>query len=272
MSTAPSASEVAAYREHGYVIPDRPLFAPDAFAALRQRFAAIETDAAATYGLEPEQLDKPHYLYPDLFAWLLHPRVLDLVEGFIGPDIGLFTSHFISKPARTGKRVPWHEDSSYWQRLFEPIDDICTVWLAIDPSTTANGCLRVVPGSHRNGYSRYSPVADPAAAVFGAEIDADQMDARRAVDLVLEPNHCSVHHARIIHGSEPNRSPQRRCGLTMRYFSTRCRFEPSAMPASFQIFLARGRDHAGNHYGLPGVANQAWIDELLAGRVQRTHL
>ena len=105
----------------------------------------------------PEHMDVPHFIHPSLFEWLFDDRVLDLVEPIIGPDIALFSSHFICKPAGTGKRVPWHEDSAYWGNALEPMK-VVTVWLAIDPSTTANGCMYVVPRSHDDGYSEYEPV------------------------------------------------------------------------------------------------------------------
>ena len=57
-------------------------------------------------------MDVPHFKHPELFEWLLADEVLDFVEAFIGPDIALWSSHFISKPPGDGKRVPWHEDSA----------------------------------------------------------------------------------------------------------------------------------------------------------------
>ena len=79
-------------------------------------------------------MDVPHFAHPELFGWLLADEVLDFVEAFIGPDIVLWSSHFISKPPGDGKRVPWHEDSAYWnERLSE--HEVLTVWLAIDDST-----------------------------------------------------------------------------------------------------------------------------------------
>ena len=72
----------------------------------------------------------------------------------------------------------------------------------------------------------------------------------RAVAVELQPNQASLHDGRIIHGSEANHSALRRCGYTMRYVSTRSRFDRRRHPWH-QMYLARGTDHAGNEYGDP---------------------
>ena len=73
--------------------------------------------------------------------------ILDMVSQLIGDDIALWNSSFFAKPAQVGSRTPWHQDGQYW-----PIRPLatCTVWIAVDDSTTENGCLRVIPGSHKD--------------------------------------------------------------------------------------------------------------------------
>ena len=73
-------------------------------------------------------------------------RLLDVAETFIGPNIALFASHYISKPPTDGRPVLWHQDGSYWP--LAPME-VTTLWLAVDDSTPANGCMRVIPGTHR---------------------------------------------------------------------------------------------------------------------------
>src|SRR5262249_51167929 len=156
------------------------------------------------------------------FEWLFDDDVLDLVEPIIGPDIALFSSHFLCKPAGHGKRVPWHEDSYYWRHMLDPVD-VVTVWLAIDPSNKENGAMKVIPRKHRRTTdSEYEPV-DPTINVFPNEIKRHQFDESTAVTFELLPNQASLHHSGMMHGSDPNKSTQRRCGFTMRYMSTRCR-------------------------------------------------
>ena len=86
------------------------------------------------------------------------------------------------------------------------------------------------------------------------EIKAAQRDPSKAVAIELEPNQCSLHDGRIIHGSEPNTSSIRRCGYTMRYISTRVRENHEQVGQWHHLYLARGKDHAGNVYGDPAKA------------------
>ena len=218
-------------------------------------------------GGRPEHMDVPHFYFPELNEFLLHPAVLDVVEDCIGPDIALFSSHFISKPAGNGKRVPWHEDSAYWRKLFTPGpgmtsdgNEVVTIWLGIDASDEGNGCMHVIPGSHVNGYSEYDIIEDPNA-VFTGNIRKGSFDESKSVACILQRGEYSLHHAKTIHGSAPNTSDRRRCGFTMRYLSTRTRFHPeNSWGKHHQLYLARGEDHAGNTYGDPTQPNQAWVD------------
>lgn len=246
------AEQVERFRREGYLLVREPVLPPAEFEALRahfeQKLARLPAD------VRPETMDVPHFSDPSLFRWLLADDVLDLVEPLIGPDIALFASHFICKPRGNGKRVPWHEDSAYWKTMLDPLE-VVTVWLAIDPSSMANGCMCVMPGTHasgKKGFSDYDPV-DPATNVFNIEITPSQRDDTRAVACELEPNQASLHDARLIHGSQANTSAIRRCGYTMRYMPTRARLSNNARKVH-QVYLARGRDHGGNTYADPARA------------------
>jgi len=244
-----SDDQVSTFRSQGYLIVDKPIFPQDEFDALREHFerklAALPSD------VRPETMDVPHFDDAALFRWLLSDHVLDLVEPLIGPNIALFSSHFICKPKGNGKRVPWHEDSAYWKTMLSPME-VVTVWLAIDPSAPVNGCMYVIPHTHegpKKGFSDYDPV-DPQANVFATEITKSQRDESKAVPCVLQPNQASLHDGRLMHGSEPNTSAIRRCGYTMRYIPTSVRLNDAVLPWH-QIYLARGRDLAGNTYHDP---------------------
>lgn len=260
-ATAPrlSSAEVAHYHREGYVLPTGPVLPDDEFSALRSTFESLQSDWIARGG-RPEAMDVPHFYHPELMRWLLHPAVLDLVEPITGPDIVLFSSHFICKPAGDGRRVPWHEDSAYWREQWDPMD-VVTIWLAVDGSDLGNGCMHVVPRTHHGGYSEYGSLSE--RAVFASEIKAGTFDASRAVPCILPPNHASLHHAKAIHGSAANTSQRRRCGYTMRFISAAARFDAARNnDGLFQIYLARGRDRAGNAYADPTRPNRRWIDRF----------
>ncbi|MCJ8331557.1 MAG: phytanoyl-CoA dioxygenase family protein, partial [Lentisphaeria bacterium] len=166
----------------------------------------------------------------------------------IGPNIGVFASHYLRKPAGTGKRVPWHEDSSYWKYMIEAPLRVVSINLALVPWTRENGCLRVIPGTHTNGYSDYEEVSNPGEQVFPAEILAEQMDESAAVDLVLDAGDISIHEAQIVHGSNANTSDTGRSAFAMRYFPTSVKIKENP---DFPIYLARGVDLGGNIYSDP---------------------
>lgn len=159
-------------------------------------------------------------------------RLVDIAEIFVGPSIGLFASHYISKPAYSGQPVLWHQDGAFWP--LEPMR-VVTLWLAVDRSTTENGCLRVVPGTHKSDVAAMRDATE-VDNVLGKEIAVD-IDEAQAVDIELEPGDVEVHHPNIVHGSKPNTSPHRRCGLTIRYIptSTRIVADEQPYPSSFHL-------------------------------------
>jgi ectoine hydroxylase-related dioxygenase (phytanoyl-CoA dioxygenase family) len=233
------------YQEQGYLLPKLKVFPDQDFQALRQYFEQLRDEWENQHGIRPEHMDVPHLYHPELYQWLCHDQILDLVEDIVGPDIVLFSSHFICKPAGIGKRVPWHEDSAYWAHYdIDPLD-IVTVWLSIDESSPENGCMRIIPGSHKTADSTYGDLSSDDHSVFSTEINSDQFDESTAVDCVLKANQASLHHGKLIHGSHANTSNKRRCGYTMRYMSSHCKLKNIG---NHRIFLARGQDHSGNQY------------------------
>ena len=257
-----SPQQAAFYRQEGYLIYNQPVFSPEKFQGIKDCFEDLLTDLPAH--VRPESMDVPHFIYPELFKWLFDDAVLDLVEPILGPDIALFSSHFICKPPGDGKRVPWHEDSAYWRDMLAPME-VCTVWLAIDPSLEENGCMWVIPKTQGNGFSDYEAV-DLTKNVFDLEIISSQRDVSKAVPCILQAGEASLHNGRTMHGSAANASKLRRCGYTMRYISTRTRFNYEKI-TWHQIYLARGRDHAGNFYADPGkIYDRFMRDRLNAGK------
>jgi hypothetical protein len=254
-----SEQQLDFYRNEGYLLYDKPVFPENKFAGLKRHFENKLEELPA--GKRPEHMDTPHFTDTVLFEWLFADEVLDLVEPITGPDIALFSSHFICKRQGDGKRVPWHEDSGYWRGILDPME-VVTVWLAIDPSSEENGCMKVIPRSF-GGNSETEPV-DREKNVFNSEIKRHLFDASKAVSCILEPNHASLHDGRLIHGSEHNFSNKRRCGYTMRYMSTRVRFNHEQFGHRQQIYLARGKDRAGNVYADPTKV----YEEFLRNRIK----
>jgi ectoine hydroxylase-related dioxygenase (phytanoyl-CoA dioxygenase family) len=226
------------YAEEGYTVFRSSLFSEDDFCNLSRIFNQLNAERGEK---RSDELDFPHFHCPELLKFLMNDNVLDLVEPLIGPDIGLWTSHFICKEPHCGRATPWHEDSTYWEGRFDRIDDIVTVWLAIDLSDQENGAMKVIPATHLNGGgSDYMPV-DASENLFDTAIR--DVDDTKAVTISLEPNQCSLHDARIIHGADANLSSRRRCGYTMRYFSQHMKFN-AEHPSNqgWKLYHCRGRN------------------------------
>jgi ectoine hydroxylase-related dioxygenase (phytanoyl-CoA dioxygenase family) len=235
-----SPDQVQQYNRDGYVIYDKPALPEPMF----QRLLDIFEEDLEQYGYDG--LDVIHFRDKRLLDIVLSDEVIDLVEPVVGPDIGLWSTHFIAKQPKVGKATPWHEDSSYWNGRVSTMAGIVTIWLALDRATKDNGCMAVIPGTHNNGFSNYVPV-DASQNIFSSEIVAEEIDESKAVYLELEPNHCSLHEGRIIHGAKANTSDTRRAGYTIRFFPTTSKVFPEKNPGH-KIWMARGVDRAGNTY------------------------
>jgi non-haem Fe2+, alpha-ketoglutarate-dependent halogenase len=210
-----SLSEAAArhYHEQGYVAPIPALARAEA-ADLRRKLEAYEAGAGVLAG---PLRHKSHLLFTWLNELIRHPRILDAVEDIIGPDILCWGSSFFIKEQRNPGYVSWHQDSTYWG--LEP-PDIITAWVAFTDSTAANGAMRVIPGTHKLDQV---PHRDTFAAgnllSRGQEVMVD-VDERKAAMLELAAGEMSLHHVRLIHGSDPNPSDERRIGFAIRYIPT----------------------------------------------------
>lgn len=148
-----------------------------------------------------------------LYDIITNPTLLDYVEDIVGPDIMCWSSHFICKVPRDPKKVAWHQDAPYW-----PITPSRTlaVWIAFDDADRENSALQYIPGSHRVGALKTKQAGDDA--VFSQEIE-DRSHLREPEYNELKAGTFSLHSDMIAHGSDPNRSDRRRCGLTIRYCS-----------------------------------------------------
>ena len=154
-----------------------------------------------------------------------------------------------------GLALPWHQDGEYWP--MRPLATV-TIWVAIDPATRENGCLRVIPGSHRHGLLGHE-TNDDQALVVNRAIRSGQIDEGRAYDVELERGQVSLHDALVVHASNANPSGRRRCGYAIRYMPATSHFDRTLAPTRIArnqvldfsqrpIWLVRGQDRAGNDF------------------------
>jgi ectoine hydroxylase-related dioxygenase (phytanoyl-CoA dioxygenase family) len=211
--------EIEIYARDGLVIP-RAQLSPATQAQMREaldRLLAFRDDVA------PESLICPHIataraggeaIAREWFTFATQPMILDCVQSILGADLILWGSQVFCKPAHTGRKVPWHQDGQYW-----PIRPLATVsvWMAIDDATPENGCMRYIPGSHRNKRVYGHETSADASLVLPEQLRAQEFDESRAKNDALKAGQFSLHDVYLIHGSQPNHSPHRRAGFVARF-------------------------------------------------------
>jgi len=231
-----SQEAVRHYQRQGYVSPIRVMSAAEA-ADYRRRLEAIEASGRLPAG---GLRTKCHLLLTWIDDIVRNPNVLDAVESIIGPDILAWGTSFFIKEPHNRSFVSWHQDLTYWG--LEPAD-IVTAWIALSESTAENGAMRVIPATHTMEVAPHKDTfASDNLLSRGQEITVE-VDESKAVVLALEPGEMSLHHVKLIHGSEPNPSPKRRIGLAVRYIPTYVR--QTAGPRD-SATLVRGRDSFGH--------------------------
>ena len=228
-----SDQQIEEYHNNGCLLPKIQVFNNDELKELTDIFERLES--------EDRNLDTPHFRNPELLKFLLNDKVYDIVEPLIGPNFGLWSSHFISKQPNVGKATPWHEDSNYWDGRFDQFNGIVTVWIALDDSTLENGCMQLVPGSHLRNDFVYEPCSTEEN-IFVKQIT--NIDESTAIPCILKRGEFSLHDSRIVHGAKANKSNKRRCGYTMRYFSQDMKYLGNK--DSFKLWHCRGKNPHNN--------------------------
>ena len=231
-----SPQSVRQYAQEGHLSPIRVLSHAQA-QDYRQRLEAIEASGRLPAG---GLRCKSNLLLTWVDEIVRHPNVLDAVERLVGPDILVWgTSFFIKEPSNKSF-VAWHQDLTYWG--LEP-DTIVTAWIALSESRSHNGAMRVIPGTHTLKIIPHRDTFAPDSLLSrGQEISVD-VDGGKAVTLELEPGEMSLHHVKLIHGSAPNPSPQRRIGLAIRYLPPHVRQTAGTVDSAM---LVRGVDAFGH--------------------------
>lgn len=200
----------------------------------RENFDAIlslfQKQGKDSYAIDRYQ-DRFTAIY-DIATW---PKILDIVEDLIGPNIICWATHYFCKMPGDDKGVSWHQDCSYWP--LTPSKTV-TVWLAIDDADRENGCMRVIPGSHLAGHLDWHESDASENNVLTQTIEGAEKFGE-PVDVESKAGEISLHSDLLVHGSLPNRSKRRRCGLTLRYCPPEVR---TYWGWSSKSILCRGED------------------------------
>ena len=213
MADGLSRQQLEQYERDGVVFPVRVFSAAEA-----GRFRAALDSLSDQCGAGViKRFDNLHLFFDWAHRLVTHDALLDAVEGVLGQDILVEATVVFYKPPRDAGYVSWHQDSAYSDWHLTPT---VSAWIALTASHRANGCMRVVPGSHKQGLLAHSNSRDGANLLFRGERVAVG-DESRAVDVVLRPGEMSLHHSTIVHGSNPNTSDEPRVGFIVRYVTSR---------------------------------------------------
>jgi ectoine hydroxylase-related dioxygenase (phytanoyl-CoA dioxygenase family) len=179
---------------------------------------ALESVAAMCGEGYRRRFDNLHLFFPWAYRLATNETVLDAVEGILGPDLVVDATLVFYKPPSDSGYTAWHQDSVYSNWHLTPA---VSAWIALTSSEPANGCMRVVPGSHRDGVLEHDTIVDdPDLMNRRGERVRNDVDEAQVVDVILRPGEMSLHHANIVHGSNANGSDGPRIGFIVRFVTS----------------------------------------------------
>ena len=208
-------NQIENYRHNGF-LSGIPVVKAEEARHNRECFDKLE----AIEGREKSQIGLGDVHLDHLFVWeiVTNPKILDCVVSLIGPNVIALGSHFFCKYGPDVQFVAWHQDLRYWG--LDPPEAV-SAWYAFDDSDIENGCMRIIPGFQKNRLLKHgkSPGKGNLLSI-NQEIQIDESVEQLAVNCVLKAGEISLHDGMAIHGSLPNRSSRRRCGLAIPYIPT----------------------------------------------------
>lgn len=207
--------QIARYNERGFLYPF-DIFSPAEMDGIRAYFDDLLAKALDA-GWDSYEMTNWHKHCQGVWDIVTEGRILDVVQDLLGETVILRHSHFFAKLPGDGKRVSWHQDASYWP--LTP-SKVVSVWLAIDDVDVENAALEVIPGSHRNAQIPFTDSTAEENNVLDQTVTNPEDYGDPPIALELEAGQISLHSDWILHGSEPNESDRRRCGLAMRFLSS----------------------------------------------------
>lgn len=205
--------EVEEFRSRGVVFPILVL-TDDEIRHYRSAFEEVELLNGGTL----KRLDAAHLFFPWAYRLATSDAVADAAESLLGPDVLIDGTLILCKYPDDPSYVSWHQDSVYSGWHLSPS---ASAWIALSPSNRRSGCMRVIAGSHEHGLLAHEEIRDEDNLLRRGERVGVEVDERDAIELELRPGEMSLHHCNIIHGSNPNRSDEKRIGFIIRFVTSR---------------------------------------------------
>ena len=236
-----STESISQYRQEGYFSPVQ-IMSTDETAELRSQLEKFETSQG--HPIEGFQRTKNHLLFKWIDELMRNPTLLDAVEDLIGENILCWNTVFWIKEANSPSYVGWHQDLQYWGL---DNNELVSVWFALSPATIDSGCMNVIPGSHKQQLGHRETYHENNMLTRGQEIDVVVGD-QKTVPMPLNPGQVSLHNVKCAHGSGPNKTDDRRIGLSLHYMPTYTKQMNSEWDSAA---LVRGTDQHNNFVHAP---------------------
>src|SRR5271165_3384144 len=223
MSAAIPESFRTRFEREGVVYPI-PVLSPEKISFYLTCFLEIED----LLGRPIKRMGNPALHFSWAYRLATESPVLDAVEEILGSDLLISGTLIFCKYPHDPAFVAWHQDTFYSNLDLTPS---VSAWIALLDSTSENGCMRVVPGSHLQGTLIHQETRAPDNLLRrGEEIQVDVKEAD-AIDLVLSAGEMSLHHHAIIHGSRPNRYQTAWIHCALCHAQVRSRSAANSVPA-----------------------------------------
>jgi len=237
-----TAAQIEAFNRDGYLTGIR-IFDHQEISGIRKYFDELLAHTLAAGG-DSYSISTAHLRYGRVYDILTHPRIVGCIKDLLGEDVIAWGSHFFCKMPGDGKRVSWHQDSSYWP--LTPSMAV-TAWLAIDDATVENACMRYIPGTHLFGHLTYTLSENDETNVLNQTVTGAETFGE-PVNVELRAGEMSIHSDLLLHGSEANQSNKRRCGLTLRYCPASVR---AGLGWNTKGVVVSGKDESGHWANSP---------------------
>lgn len=236
-------AQLRQFDELGYIFPLH-VFTPAEAEANRAYFDDL-MDRAAAAGWDAYSINGWQRHCAGMWNLCVEPRILDYVQDLLGEDLVCWGAHFFCKQPGDERRVSWHQDASYWP--LTPSRTV-TVWLAIDDADEENGAMAVVPRSHLHGQIPFARSEAGERNVLNQTVVDPGRYGDDPVPFVMKAGQISLHTDLLLHGSHPNLSGRRRCGLTMRFVPPEVRAHKGW---NRRAIICRGSDPSGHWHHHP---------------------
>ena len=145
---------------------------------------------------------------PLFLPYIQHPLFRDITRKIIGDEVSAFRTMFFNKPAGQGVPINWHQDGAGGWRLSIPPK--VTIWTAMDATSVANGCLQIIPGSHKTMIPEKGDLLSPEERAIHAP------DEKRLY-LEMEMGEVVLLHNWTLHRSEVNTTNRPRRAFSVCY-------------------------------------------------------